>query len=235
VVIEQPELVVAEGSILADAALLAAAAAAPGPTAELRLVSSGRADSARVRVASAQPAPPAATQPSPPAAHVPGTTGLQPPVDPWPDADHGHWVPDPDATVPTPRHVVAPHVPTNSARTSTRPTSPAGPVSSPPQAAGKAKAQKGKTRTGAAPKEAARKASPPTRAMARPTPARPKARRRTRRFVRFLQILVSILVMIVVPLAALLIAYGWGNGDPIRQDATNLVRDIANLLGLHYE
>ena len=41
VVIEQPELVVAEGSILADAALLATEPAAPGPTAELRLVSTG--------------------------------------------------------------------------------------------------------------------------------------------------------------------------------------------------
>src|SRR5690349_3696065 len=46
VVIEQPELVVAEGSILADAALLTTQPAAPGPTAELRLVSQGRAESA---------------------------------------------------------------------------------------------------------------------------------------------------------------------------------------------
>ncbi|GAA2705527.1 Hsp70 family protein [Actinoplanes palleronii] len=39
VVIEQPELVVAEGSILAGAALLASEPAAPGPTAEMRLPS----------------------------------------------------------------------------------------------------------------------------------------------------------------------------------------------------
>jgi actin-like ATPase involved in cell morphogenesis len=39
VVIEQPELVVAEGSILAGAALLTSEPAAPGPTAELRLPS----------------------------------------------------------------------------------------------------------------------------------------------------------------------------------------------------
>src|SRR3954447_19978767 len=51
VVIEQPELVVAEGSILADAALLTTQPAAPGPTAELRLVSQGRAESATVKVA----------------------------------------------------------------------------------------------------------------------------------------------------------------------------------------
>ncbi len=42
VVIEQPELVVAEGSILADAALLTTGPAAPGLTSELRLVSNGQ-------------------------------------------------------------------------------------------------------------------------------------------------------------------------------------------------
>lgn len=221
VVIEQPELVVAEGSILADAALLAAAAAAPGPTAELRLVSSGRAENSRVRVAAAPPVPPPA--------HVPGTTGLQPPVDPWPDADHGHWVPDPDATQPTPRQVVAPRVPANAARTEARPMSPAAPtrpVSPSPQPAQKA-AQK------AAQKGPAKKSSPPTRPVPRPKP--PKARRRPRRFLRFLQILFSVLVMIVVPLAALVLAYGWGNGEPIQQDATDVVKDIADLLGIRYE
>src|SRR5690348_6143341 len=57
VVIEQPELVVSEGSILADAALLTTQPAAPGPTAELRLVSQGRAESATVKVAPAAPPP----------------------------------------------------------------------------------------------------------------------------------------------------------------------------------
>src|SRR3954452_602637 len=55
VVIEQPELVVAEGSILAAAALLATSPAAPGPTAELRLISAGRAESATVKVAQVAP------------------------------------------------------------------------------------------------------------------------------------------------------------------------------------
>src|SRR3954468_21262398 len=50
VVIEQPELVVAEGSILADAALLASGPAAPGPTAELRLVFDRRDDNGGVRL-----------------------------------------------------------------------------------------------------------------------------------------------------------------------------------------
>jgi hypothetical protein len=33
----------------------------------------------------------------------------------------------------------------------------------------------------------------------------------------------------------MLLAYGWGNGRPIQQDATDLVKDIADLLGIHYE
>jgi molecular chaperone DnaK len=229
VVIEQPELVVAEGSILADAALLAAGPAAPGPTAELRLISSGRADSGRVdsgwgestpaRVASAPPAP-ASPPPAQAAAHIPGTTGLQPPVDPWPHAGHGHWVPDPDATVATPRPVAAPRVPANGARSESRPMSPAAPaarpaarpVSSPPQA---------------------RKTT--TRSMPAKTGRPRKVRRRSGKFVRFLQILLSIVVMIAVPLAALVLAYGYGDGDSLTDNATNVVKDIAGLLGLHYE
>ncbi|GIF10573.1 Hsp70 family protein [Actinoplanes teichomyceticus] len=70
VVIEQPELVVAEGSILAGAALLASEPAAPGPTSELRLPSRDLPEfAAPARAASTPDAPvaadpmPAATQP----------------------------------------------------------------------------------------------------------------------------------------------------------------------------
>jgi hypothetical protein len=42
----------------------------------------------------------------------------------------------------------------------------------------------------------------------------------------------SLLVMIVVPATAVLLAYGYGNGDPIQVDAENLLRDIADLLGI---
>jgi len=63
VVIEQPELVVAEGSLNASAALLASGPAAPGPTAEMRLPSALRAlqlgDDPTVRVS--VPASPATT------------------------------------------------------------------------------------------------------------------------------------------------------------------------------
>ena len=220
VVIEQPELVVAEGSILADAALLASGPAAPGPTAELRLISTGRAETATVRVAAAP-------------VRVPGTTGLQPPVDPWPDADHGAWVPDPHATLPTPKPaferpvsgppersagispVRPPAVersagvrPRSAPPSGARPMSPAHPtgrpVSSPPQAA--------------------------LRPMPRPQP--PRRKRRARGFLRFLQVLFSTLMMLVVPLVALVVAYGYGNGDPLDVDAENLVRDVRELLGI---
>lgn len=262
VVIEQPELVVAEGSILADAALLAAEASAPGPTAELKLVSSGRADSpaskradssagkwadssagnradSRDSSAGNRAVSPAGNRADAPpdrrgegpsdrtvltaAAHLPGTTGLQEPVDPWPTADHG-WVSDPDATVPTPRTFASPPVPPKAQAAATRPISSEAavtqPVSGSPQATGKAKPVR-------KPQEA--------KTVKQPRPPKPKPARRPkrpRRFLRFLQILLSIIVMIVVPLIALLLAYGWGNGEKIQDDAVDLIRDIADLLGI---
>ncbi|MEU8613709.1 Hsp70 family protein, partial [Actinoplanes sp. NPDC048791] len=62
VAIEQPELVVAEGSILADAALLAEEPAAPGPTAEMRLLS--RQQQGSFAAPPAFPAPPTAAHPA---------------------------------------------------------------------------------------------------------------------------------------------------------------------------
>ena len=41
--------------------------------------------------------------------------------------------------------------------------------------------------------------------------------------------------MIAVPVAALVLAYGYGNGESIRDNATSLLHDLANLLGLDYE
>jgi actin-like ATPase involved in cell morphogenesis len=209
VVIEQPELVVAEGSILADAALLTTGAAAPGPTAELRLISAGRAESATVHLAKVSP--------SAPPAHVPGTTGLQPPVDPWPDADPGHWLPDPQATVRTPKMHFdgAPRVREKAPNpTPSRPMSPAlpptRPISPSPTTAGTAPVQR--------------------RPKVRPAKYRPPRRRG--RFKRFLQVVLSVLVMICVPLAALVLSYGYGNGDSLPVDAENLVQDIRSLLGI---
>jgi molecular chaperone DnaK len=168
----------------------------------------------------------------PPSAHLPGTTGLQPPVDPWPDADHG-WVPDPDATVPTPRTFAAPRVPPKEESAETQPISsaalPTRPVSASPQAAGKAATRAPKKAPKNAPK--IRPSEQQTQKSPRPKPAG-KPKRRSRRFVRFLQILFSIVMMIVVPLAALVLAYGWGYGEPIQDDAVDLVKDLADLLGI---
>jgi actin-like ATPase involved in cell morphogenesis len=210
VVIEQPELVVAEGSILADAALLATGAAAPGPTAELRLVSTGRAESATVRVTPVH-------QP------IPGTTGLQPAVDPWPDAAADSWVPDPEATVatiapPLPRPAPVRSAPLSPTRPLTsRPVSPPAPPTTPPERT-----------TAKAPKtpKASKAPKPPKAAQ----PRRPPKRRG--RFLRGLQILLSVLVMIAAPVAALVLAYWYGNGDTLPVSADNLIHDIRNLLGV---
>jgi hypothetical protein len=65
-----------------------------------------------------------------------------------------------------------------------------------------------------------------------PAPKGRKPKRRTSGFVRFLQILLSAIVMIVVPVTAMVVAYGYGNGTSLEVDAQNLVRDIAGLLGI---
>jgi len=46
------------------------------------------------------------------------------------------------------------------------------------------------------------------------------------------QILLSVLMMFAVPAAALVIAYGYGNGDSLEVNASNLIKDIAELIGV---
>jgi hypothetical protein len=145
VVIEQPELVVAEGSILADAALLATGAAAPGPTAELRLIFDRRNNNDDVRVSPRNPTRGAEVAAGSRPLASAGLSAVVPPgsvddletvpqdrsdiippaVDPWPDAAPPVWEPDMEQTVATD--------PTWRPE-SGRPTSPAPrPVSSPPR------------------------------------------------------------------------------------------------------
>ncbi|MEU4428239.1 Hsp70 family protein, partial [Actinoplanes sp. NPDC024001] len=69
-------------------------------------------------------------------------------------------------------------------------------------------------------------AAPPQQ---RPEAARPKRGRG--RFMRAMQILLSVLTMIVVPLVALVFAYGYANGKPLDQDAVAVFEDLAELLG----
>ncbi len=155
VVIEQPELVVAEGSILADAALLATGAAAPGPTAELRLIFDRRDNNDDVRVSARNPTRGAevAAGSRPPAsagrgAVVPPVSVddletvpqdrsdiIPPAVDPWPDAAPPVWEPDMEQTVATDPTWRPNHARSDPHRSGpVRPTSPAPrPVSSPPR------------------------------------------------------------------------------------------------------
>nr|WP_296076798.1 hypothetical protein [uncultured Actinoplanes sp.] len=63
-------------------------------------------------------------------------------------------------------------------------------------------------------------------------PAARKPKRRRGGFLRFLQVLLSVLVMIAVPLVALVLAYGYGNGHSLQQDTVDLIDDIRKLLGV---
>ncbi|MFI1989474.1 Hsp70 family protein [Actinoplanes sp. NPDC020271] len=294
VVIEQPELVVAEGSILAEAALLTSEPAAPGPTAMLRLPS----QTMPAEAPGPEPVPddpPVATQPVP-ATSIPEAAGvvedaplgdtfseptgetpvpavslpvrkpgaavaeaapvdnreteirpelvvplhMRPPVDPWPDADPPHWRPDPDATVPTSppplegRTPLPPRtdaVPKKTKPAPARPTHPVMPQSRPipqprpvPQSRPVPQATPVSGRAVVAPPRPAPKAEKKRKAAA------PRPARRRNPFLRFLQVLLSLLTMICVPLAALILAYGYGNGEPWQKDAVDVFTDIAKLL-----
>jgi molecular chaperone DnaK len=326
VVIEQPELVVAEGSILADAALLATGPAAPGPTAELRLAAARRRDSETVvsprrgdaqTVAAVRPGEPAAvrapasslTGPAPAGASAgpsaaaglngtasavvgPGPSGSAgpsgsvgpsadqetvrtrrpgsdppPPVDPWPHAVPEPWTPDPDQTVadkpswhpdgPSWRPdadrgaAAAPGSPAGPAVDAARPTSPAvSPVrplsATRPMSATRPLSPASPGYSGASRREAAAlprsAASRPPAARpnaarphgarpqsARPPAANPRPQRRPGGFVRFLQVLLSIIVLITVPLLAMVLAYSYGTGEPFREAAIHLAGDLAEL------
>ncbi|GIE83993.1 Hsp70 family protein [Actinoplanes regularis] len=309
VVIEQPELVVAEGSILAGAALLASEPAAPGPTAQLRLPSrtvpefaaeAAQATWAAEAVEATEVAPrlekmPVATQPVqvqsiPEAAgatlptRTPGTAvepepepdpveqepespevvvdnretevrpelvvppHMRPPVDPWPDADPPQWRPDPDATMPTsppqhearsparPRPASVPkkqsppkpvaNRPARQVMAQGRPVSPPAPTSGRVAGPASGRAVVTPARPARAPEQ--RKQSAP----AGPKPGARVRKRRGRRVLRFFQILLSVLTMICVPLAALILAYGYGNGFSWQQDAIDVFNDIASLFNV---
>ncbi|MEU7901830.1 Hsp70 family protein [Actinoplanes sp. NPDC049118] len=253
VAIEQPELVVAEGSILADAALLATEPAAPGPTAEMRLVSRNNPVAPPPRVAasvddmdtvpSAKPAP-----------------GLPPPaVDPWPDAQQ-HWVPDPDQTVASEPswdvHALQ-NTPAGSAAGSAAAARPSSPAPAPERGATKKAKRPGPvaaaSRTRSAPAASrpvspsavsSRPVSPSARpgAGARPAPtarwdsppaARPAAprRRRTGGVLRFLQVFLSVIFLVTVPVVALVAAYGVSAGVPMDAAVELLLEEFDRLRG----
>jgi hypothetical protein len=326
VVIEQPELVVAEGSLLADAALLATGPAAPGPTSQLRLPHAVRnADSGSPPASASPPAPaspsasagpdpgpdpdedpdgpaPGDADPDPVDASAPTSPGWSgrteqvagagraidqpwparpwdeaaavrlheelwpagtpagddrpdltgPAVDPWPHAKDEPWIDDPQRTVvahepwgpegnpwgavavgrapagaPAPAAARPPSAP--------GPPSGAGPSSGPPeQAARPGPAQPAVRVTTARGVSSAR--PPATAVDRRPAPARrdrpapvPRPRRRGG-LLRSLQVMISVTVLVGAPLAAAVLAYGYGNGLPLQQDAIELVKDLVRLI-----
>ena len=222
VAIEQPEMVVAEGSLLADEALLAGEPAAPGPTEEMP----------RYGV---RPPP---TPPPPPPDVVPdtfdysqydfGPSGdesnreLRPAVDPWADAAPMPWIPDPAATVvKEPFGLITPTSSPPSVPPATRPVPPVSRPSSPVPMQTKPFPDSRPPRT---------VARPPVNQ--RPPAPRPPVRKKrgVSKFVRFLQVLLSIAVLITAPVLAMALAYGYGNGDPFIDDVEQVFYDIARLI-----
>jgi len=260
VVIEQPELVVAEGSILADAALLASEPAAPGPTSEMQLLS--RQTQQPPAPTSAPPLPTAASPVSPaasPAAAaaprmsaddmetVPSSRDqlLPPPaVDPWPMAQQ-HWVPDPEQTVasdpswdlhalpktpPPPTRSAAAAAATQPVRrpeTTSRPVSPSGARSASGSVISRPVSPPARPAAGARPGHTTQFQAPRTPAARQPAAPR---RRRTGGALRFIQVFLSVLILVTVPLAAMVAAYGVSAGVSVEEAAGFIVDDLRRLL-----
>jgi molecular chaperone DnaK len=247
VVIEQPELVVAEGSVLAGTALLTSEPAAPGRTSELRLVSRDAPPErpAPVAVTETRPAPEKIddmeTVPQSrreltgnPGAGGPAAGDLAPAVDPWPDAQH-HWVQDPEATVAAPISPPRPYTPpattgpatTRSAATTKPPVTTRPRATTPPRSYPSAPATTPPRSYPSPPVAAAR---PGAASRTRPMTPQPPQPRRTGRGLRAFQLILSILVLVAVPLGALLATYTVTAGVPWDASITWLIEDLRRLL-----
>jgi hypothetical protein len=159
---------------------------------------------------------------------------MPPPVDPWPHAESR--LPDPDETVADDGTWRPANVPA-----AARKPPPSPPDLRPPAGAPAldetvvtyrqltSPRSKRKSRASASQQPAdTRKGSPP-RAAARPAPAR-QPQRRPGGFLRFLEILLSIIVLVAIPLAAMVLAYSYGTGEPFRDAALELARDLRDLI-----
>ncbi|WP_433827036.1 Hsp70 family protein [Actinoplanes sp. CA-015351] len=184
---------------------------------------------------------------------------LRPPVDPWPDADPSSWRPDPDATAatPPPRNdgwpspvtqrqagppprvtrqtppVVAHARPISPMSAQARPVSPVmGSARPVPSARAVVSAPQRPQPPG--PDLPIRQQNKPEqqKRQKQQKPAKRPGKKRRGRFVRSVQILLSLIAMVIVPLAALVLAYGYANGEPLPEDAVNVFEDIAKLIGL---
>ena len=159
-------------------------------------------------------------------------SAMPPPVDPWPHAESR--LPDPDETVADDGTWRPANVPAAARKPPPSPPAGASPMDETVVTYRKLTSPRsqGKSRTGRAPKSqpaaGARKGAPPL-AVARPAPA-PKPRRRPGGFLRFLEILLSIIVLVAVPLAAMVLAYSYGTGEPFRDAALELARNLRDLI-----
>ncbi|BEL11652.1 hypothetical protein Q0Z83_098430 [Actinoplanes sichuanensis] len=157
---------------------------------------------------------------------------LRPPVDPWPHAASVTWRPDPDATVAT-------SPPEYESRTPVPPQRKPGPPQRPQRAqqpvvihSRPVSPAVGSARPVSPPQPSRATAAVPQPQPHQPEPALVRRPRKRGRLRRTLQILASLLVMITVPVTALILAYGYRNGLSFEQDAVNVFRDIAELVGL---
>jgi hypothetical protein len=316
VVIEQPELVVAEGSILAEAALLTTGPAAPGPTSEMRLPSGLRTaaaaeaawsgPTARVSAGTRSPGDKAAVgapgpddetvlsgskaallgeqaaagagtsaTTAPPVEHAepswsapteqvsggparaidepwparrwdeaaalklheelwPGgqpsdehgsESTTMPAVDPWPHAASEPWVDDPQRTVA--QDVWKPAELARYVESAGGKSEP--PTLTPTATPSPARAAVGVRPPPSKPVRQPKQQKPPKQPRpVRTSPSRP--RRRPGRFLRAVQVMLSIVVLVGAPVAAAIAAYGYGNGLPIQDDAVDLGRDLYRML-----
>jgi hypothetical protein len=261
VTIEQPELAVAEGSLLAaapiapDEPVAAQRAIVPQPAAaETAVVHRPTAADTAVVPCSENPDSergPAESRTSPAPAGAPagpleaaglngipiapddGTSpAMPPPADPWPHAESR--LPDPDETVADDGTWRPANVPAEARKPPPSPPAGASPLDETVVTYRNLTSPRSrrKSRTGRAPASqpaaGARKGSPPRAAAGRAPARQPK--RRPGGFLRFLEILLSIIVLVAVPLAAMVLAYSYGTGEPFRDAALELARNLRDLI-----
>ena len=52
--------------------------------------------------------------------------------------------------------------------------------------------------------------------------------------MHFVQVVFSLLLLVTLPVLAMVLAYGYGNGESLQEDALHVARDIARLVGITF-
>jgi pyruvate/2-oxoglutarate dehydrogenase complex dihydrolipoamide acyltransferase (E2) component len=215
VVIEQPELVVAEGSLLAEAALLTAEPAAPGVTGEMRALARR---------------PPAGADASGPSRMTTRHTGSAPVSPPAP----------PPAAAPLDQEARREQALRDQARREQALRDQARQEQARRERAARERAVRERAvreqaaRERAAREQAAREQPGPQAPRPAPpaAPARPAQGPRRGRFGRFAGALFIVLLLVTLPVLAAVFAYGIGNAQPPMQDARDLLQEILRFVGM---